>query len=493
METPMDIGTTKQLFLNSALCASGNGVQMRQGVLQPCSEPVVTLDTAYEQALPDARIGGYCSVLKHEGKVKLWWYYQCGPPEDMSARRICYAESADGLHFEKPELHLVDMGGTTANNAVIAEPIQGATVWMDPNAPPEARFRTQAKVGPFPETQTKLRFHASPDGIHWEQTHETRVGACDTQNIVFWDNRYGRYVMYTREWVRFDDPNLSYRQVRRLESDDLVEWSDESIVWEADQRDLDCRETSTGQPPVDYYGAGVYKYPGSKDLYVMFAQAFWHWFDRSPDEKWGYSPDPAAMSKKVVHLGPSTMDVQLGYSIDGKTFQRAPERRPFLNTGPAGRFDSKRAWVLPNPIEMDDEIWVYYSGTNVDHDGFVDPAAGRVKTGIGRAAMRLDGYVAACADDRGGRLTTPLLVFDGTHLELNCDISGGGSIHVELLDEEDKPIPGFTKEDCRMVTGNSVRMPVRWAEGSRPGRLAGTPVKLRFWMQDCALYAFQFR
>jgi len=47
--------------------------------------------------------------------------------------------------------------------------------------------------------------------------------------------------MYTRRWVDREPIELSYRQVRRLESDDLVHWEREDVVWEADEIDLAAR------------------------------------------------------------------------------------------------------------------------------------------------------------------------------------------------------------------------------------------------------------
>ncbi len=35
-------------------------------------------------------------------------------------------------------------------------------------------------------------------------------------------------------------------------------------------------------------------------------------------------------------------------------------------------------------------------------------------------------------------------------------------------------------------------MPVRWGDGAEVTTLAGKPIKLRFHMRDCKLYAFQF-
>jgi len=165
-----------------------------------------------------------------------------------------------------------------------------------------------------------------------------------------------------------------------------------------------------------------------------------------------------------------------------------------MSMGPAGRFDSKFVWAMPDPVRMGDELWIYYVGSNRDHDGYVDTAApdGQHLTGISRAVLRLDGFVSADADYGGGEITTALIKFSGTRLELNVETSGGGWVMVELLDENEKPIPGFSKTDVTPVNGNSVRMPVRWGDRAEVKTRAGKPIKLRFHMRDCKLYAFQF-
>jgi len=497
----IDIGSRKQLFLDEELCESSEGVRLMMNPARSTGEILIGVDNPYETAIPDTRIGSYSSVLKEDGKVRMWWYYNVGSPEQMQYRRVCYGESEDGIHFVKPELGLIDMGGTKANNAVIEDPIQGACVFIDPIAPPERRYRTQAKWGPFPGTDTTLYFYTSPDGIHWEKTHSIQIGACDTQNVVFWDDAYKKYVMYTRDWVRFEDPGSrgkavdprNHRRVRRLESTDLVTWDNESIVWEADEVDLATHRTSTGMPPVDYYGACVYKYPEAGDFYIFLAQPFWHWKDRPEKDKWGYSPDPKNLDKRVVRLAPSTMDVRLGYSRDGKAFKRALDRGAFLGTGPEGRFDSRMVWAMPNPIEMGDEIWIYYVGTNRDHDKFIDPAAPGLLSGIGRAIMRVDGFVSADAGYTGGWLVTPPLMFNGEKLELNMDASGGGFVRVEMIDAEGRPVEGFTMSESETLLGNSVGMPVGWSSGNGLRTLAGKPVRLKFQMRDAKLYSFRFK
>ena len=116
---------------------------------------------------------------------------------------VGYAESTDGIHFDKPELHLIDEGGSTANNVVIPSKLGGSSVWIDPHAPPEERYKNQSKVY-NPEVAMQFHMHGSPDGIHWKFLRRIQLphrGGWDTQSIIFWDPAIGRYVLYTRRWV----------------------------------------------------------------------------------------------------------------------------------------------------------------------------------------------------------------------------------------------------------------------------------------------------
>ena len=69
----------------------------------------------------------------------------------------------------------------------------------------------------------------------------------------------------------------------------------------------------------------------------------------------------------------------------------------------------------------------------MDHTGHIDPAAeGEIRTALGRAVMRLDGFVSVDAGYEGGEFTTPLIRFAGNRLELNVDASAGGCVRVKL-------------------------------------------------------------
>ena len=486
----VDVGDRKQLFLDEALIESSEGVRLTMHPLRPTGEVLIAPDQPWESG-PGAGIGHCCCVLKEDGLFRAWYDYierSEIPGEPPPVRAMSYAESGDGVHFTKPLLTLNPHGGADATNILLPSS-RGGAVWIDPNAQPHQRYRTQCK-GPLVTRDGRLHFFASPDGIHWELTHKVDVGACDTHSLVFWDELHGRYVLYTRLWERFDNAHLNHRKVRRLESDDLEHWDNETIVWEADEVDLGTHRTYTGQPPVDYYGGCVFRYPEAGDLYVMLAEAFWHWQSRPPAERWGYSGDPE--KARIERLAPATMDVRLGYSRDGKRFRRCVDRGPFLGTGPQGRFDSRMVWAMPNPIRMGDELWFYYRGGNRDHDGFVDPASPGPLDGISRAVMRLDGFVSVDAPHAGAQVVTPPLTFSGNRLYLNLDAGGAGSLKVELLDQAGAAIEGFTRQRAATLRGNSVRMPACWGDNADVRRLAGRPVRVRFLMQDCKVYAFRF-
>lgn len=474
----IDVGSRKQLFVDDRFVEFARGVALVMNPPHQTGEALITADQPHEQG---GLVHLYSSVLKDEdGRIRIW-YDLITPTGDGPydhERRVCYAESADGVHFTKPALGLHEVRGSTANNVVLPGVIGGCAVWMDPGAPPEHRFKTQAKV----YQPTGFQMHSSPDGLRWGLFLEPHLpGPTDTQTIVFWDESIRRYALYTRERVRSEAEH--YRAVRRLESDDLKSWNSEQVVFAPDEADRLTYETPTNLFPVDYYGATVFKYCGTDSqedcaadgVYILLAQAFWHWMERG---------------------APGTRDVRLAVSRDGKIFQRVGGWSPFLRVGPAGRFDSRQIWAMPNPVIMGDEIWIYYAGLNRNR---VDPAeidpetpGGEELGAIGRATLRLDGFVSADAGYAGGELVTPPIRFAGTRLELNLDTGGGGSVLVEILDELGAPVPGFSREDAMPLNGNSVRFPVRWGESGDVGSLAGRTIRLRFLMRDCKLYAFQF-
>ena len=85
------------------------------------------------------------------------------------------------------------------------------------------------------------------------------------------------------------------------------------------------------------------------------------------------------------------------------------------------------------------------------------------------------------------------LTFDGAELALDLATSAAGSVRVELRDEREAPIPGFTLDDCDSMAGDDLERVVTWGGGSDVRSLAGRPVRLRFAPKDADVYSLRFR
>ncbi len=513
MNDTLNVCTRKQLFADPRLIDSSRGVHLTMNPPYQTGEENVVRDTWWEKK-PGGRIGGYSTIRREDGKFRLWYQFghECelwskkdgegnlikkpsGRP--VGGQSVLYAESEDGVHFTKPELGLYDFYGSTQNNVVIPGYVQGGHVWLDPNAPPECRYRSQGNG------QGYMPFFGSPDGIHWRKTHEVRLPSSitgsskvDGRANIHWDVELGRYVMFTRLFFNQPGPDnpkgsgryRGHRAVRRLESDDLVNWDNETLVLTHDETDLAAHKVDLpDQPPVDYNCASVFRYPDERGLWFMLVTCYWHWYDRTSE---------GVTHNSGYNLGPNANDIRLLVSADGKKFEWLGDRAPFIRLGPEGRFDSRLLREMAYPIPMGSELWLYYTGGNSEHgpapSNILDPAASEPQDAISRAVMRLDGFVSADAEYTVGELTTPPLIFAGERLLLNVDTSGGGEVKVEIQDECGNPIPGHTLAEARPLNGNSIAMPARWSGGDNVGALADRPVRLRFVMNDCKLYAFQF-
>jgi hypothetical protein len=510
-----DIGSRKQLFIDQKWIESSEGVHL---VLQQpiqLHEKLVTADAPWEA---DAHLGSYSTIVQENGKIRLWYDVRAGVPEpgkNPPFMGLAYAESSDGIHFEKKPLRLVERNGSRENNLVLPPrpdwlTLGGGTVWRDdnPNAAPDARYKSWSKMYAKPGSPIRgpHRLWKSPDGLTW--THDERpmtgLRAADTQPSWFWDARIGRYIGYSREWIR-EKPGFGARLASYNESDDMVNWTAMHFSLGPDERDASAAPAMQLDPdqltvngedvfpsreertagvvgedqvltpmlPIDFYGPGVFPY---EDVYLALIPVFYHW------------------KGSAEGTFPSTSDIQLAVSRDARHFTRPGPRRAFLSTGMNGTWDSR--WIYPvlRPVRMNDQLWIYYMGTNHDHAGLLDPESKQVETALSRAILRLDGFVAAEADYEGGTFMTPPLQFHGTTLELNLDTGAGGVTQVEILRESGEPLPGYRMVDADELNGNSVKMVASWNGGKTDvGSLAGQPVRLRFRMRAAKLFAFQFQ
>jgi hypothetical protein len=467
-DSPIPVGSEKQLLFDNRFIDSSEGVAVtmnppvKRGVVLACDRP-----------WEDFRLTGYFTVLQEASGSPCRMYYSCfskdqwhTPDAWVTSAFLCYAESKDGIHWEKPSLGLVEFEGSKDNNILLKSVVDG-TVFVDPNAPPERRYKLLSTVGPH---KGGLRVSYSPDAVHFT-TPEQAVSPWepDSQQNAFWDPRLEKYAVYLRGRpdMGFDVKN---RLVVRVEMADIEKpWEVKpEIVFSADSHDL---------AEVDFYTNACVKYPWAPHAYLMFPSAFHHF--------------PREMGNDGI------LDTSIAVSRDGIAWLR-PDRRAYIPLGEQSEWDACYVMAGVGMVRQGNALYQYYSGVDLTHAGTrrmseEERAKWRRWGKIGRVEQRLDGFFSVDAAYEGGWFTTPPLAFDGGRLALNINTSAAGLARVALLDAATAPFPGYAATDCDNIMTNSVNHTVTWRGKSDLRSFAGRPVRLRFEMRSTKLYAFQFQ
>ena len=184
-------------LLTPAIVDANNTVNMIRAVGRVAKDtrPVLVPEQPWEESL-----FFYHSIIEVTGEV--WLYYASWT--DQGAY-VCLATSSDGGRtFIKPTLHVVQYGGSTANNIVLiltnrTQLVTFGAVFVDdgPGVPASARFKmTVEHAG-----NTGMDIWGSADGIHDWHLLVPQVQAswfADTQPVVYFDAAQREYLAYGR-------------------------------------------------------------------------------------------------------------------------------------------------------------------------------------------------------------------------------------------------------------------------------------------------------
>ncbi len=509
---PLEIGSNRQVFIDGRFLSRTHNVELHTHTPVKTGERTVDHDQPWEVG----GIGPYSNVIK-EGDTYRMWYQVMASVEwniDHDAGAICYAESKDGIHWEKPNLGLAEFNGSTDNNIVLGHGAggvyigqSGGLVFIDPNAPEDQKYRMLIHYMPKGEN---IHLFSSPDGIHWEMTHPNVVifspqdsgHHLDSQNVIFFDDRLGKYVFFGRK--NLPQRGSQGRTIARSESDTIDGFPPvqemPSVIFPDE-----FGPTMGATQLVDYYKSAAIKYPWAQDAYYMFPEVYYHYVDARVQGLPGGLP---------INAGP--LDTQFAASRDGVVWERY-DRRPFVPLGQKGEFDWASTRVIHGLVPSVDDryMYLYYRASDWLHGWDRNPENKRMLTeaGLGadqniavlsRVVIRKDGFVSVRGGYAGGSFTTPVLIFDGSELVLNIDTSATGYARVGILRADTGAIagyneygaekPGFGVEYCDLIhTANDTNYVVRWRGNSDVSELAGKPVRLHFELYNCDLYAFEFR
>ena len=440
-------------------------------------EVVVPRDTFVDRA--GTSIWG--TVLKDGGRYRMW--YQPWP-EDWDGRDVSlvgYAESDDGLSWDKKPLGLVDYGPSP--NHLCDLGLHCPSVFVDPQAQSSHRYRAVGCANPG-STGTRLRpdqqrgyytAHSS-DGLHWEYDAETPTWqGADTLKSV-WHPVQQRGIITLKRSVRYQ----GFRR-RSLWQAECVDGAYAPAVRALVPDNFDdIRASSGGFASADYYSMSLL--PAGAGT-VGFVEQFRHALPRTGGWDTGVFGSTA---------------ISLTYQEErGACWQHAPGRPDFLTPGalpwaPGGYYLSSA------PVEVGDEHWLYFAGDPTAHGWYLDAEWNRldrrmaelVELGLSEIGMahfpkyRLFGFESMPE----GVLTLDLGPLDSPcELVLNCKTFHDGCIRVEQLDECDQ-----VYATSQPLAGDHSGVVVTWREGAviQSGERA---LRLRFHLETAELWAYELR
>ncbi len=449
-----------------------------------------------------------------EGKYKTWYTVEpCSDPEPFSSKDkilpghnsyVAYAESKDGLLWEKPNLGIYEYAGNKNNNIVFRGDVNGyergfhgGCVFIDPTSVKE-RYKMlylgiitddewDAFEKKYPgEADTMARrpningyrcvfgvFGAvSHDGIHWNNIPEPlMIQHADTMNTCYYDIDRKQYVAYIRVWQvneraeGFGSPdstswiNVGRRSIGRSVSNDFRHFSKPELVF----------TTGADMPPSHvWYTNGKTTLPGCPDNHVMFP---WLW-----------------------ELERDGGDVWLLSSADGWTWHRVPGG-PVISCGNPGEPDGEYIVCSGNLLEYPDNKWcIGYIGNPIPHKYPGRDISQRKGLfpgveGVSGLATWEKGRLVALQCDGEGEFATVAVIPPTDKIRLNATVRPTGYIKVAVQLFGGKNICEF--EDTDKIVGDGLEIPVKW-KGDPNIPHQGEPIILRFKLKQAKLFGIEF-
>lgn len=415
--------------------------------------PVLTYDRPWE----GTNVYLYGTVLPNEsGRGYRMWYHAL--PGDDDAYRLLYATSEDGIHWNKPNLGMVEYKGSKDNNIFIRRGKRDHILSVI-HAPWEQDPARRYQMINFDGDAGGYVSAYSPDGLHWTDVARKPVfNKGGDVGQFMWDFHTGQYLGFVKNTVTVS--GMRRRAVGRIASNDIATWPDPQLVLAPDTFD---DRWARGIRRTSFYGLSAFAY---ESMYLGFL-----WVFRADDDSEGYFDG-------TVHL-------ELVTSHDGmRWFREEGERPPILELGKDGTWDDGMHYTPQHPLVVDGRLWLYYGGFDCTHAA-PPPWHGS----IGLATLRKDGFASLDAGATTGTILTKRLSGAAGPLRVNYRAEAGGSLRVEVLDANGKVIAGYGRDECRALTGDSLDQAVTWT--NRDKLPAGGPlIRLRFTMENASLFSF---
>ncbi|MCH9654009.1 MAG: hypothetical protein K0U86_11220 [Planctomycetes bacterium] len=460
---PVEIGTTPQFVFDGYIVDNHYALKYKQQAM----ERVFHAPKKHAKNPLIAEEGGYVTVRRDAETGRFLMWYQTHTPRLNAEGKhigseyaIAYAESEDGLSWNRPKLGLLNWKGNKENNIVwkgiTGKRASGQCIIDVPEADRKGyRYLMSYHTGGAGKGMSGIRVVGSQDGIYWDKSSDSLLVELhsDTLNSIVYDPVEKQYVMYCRakhisRTFKGDilDTGASRRVARMTGLSLWSEWTSEpQTILVPDELDSTKRFHFFYGMPVRYH-AGIF---------------------------WG-SLWPFKMNTDVV--------TELAFSRDGVQFERLSSRPQLLALGEEGSWDDGMVFGN-NWVEVGDEWWFYYSGFDGPH-GITER-----KPGLGVATMKKERLISLRGPRNGGVVITRKIKWPGGKLVLNANAKGG-ELKVRLSDAKRKVLDGFDYDDCVAVNSDSLNHEVVWNENSIES-LKGQTIRLEIYLKDADLFTFR--
>lgn len=421
----------------------------------------------------------YGTVVKVGEKFRMWYLAMSQTELEKGQipgnwRPMCYAESTDGVHWQKPELGLVEFNGSRKNNICLieGEPFSLTrvndflSVLHDPADPDPARRYKAAFIAHVPyedipggmsqvgrrEKRVCATICAiSADGLRWKVVGDRPANAGGERFEVTSLYRFGDFYYSTGQLIppwtwRTDgsDPRVegganAGRVMLAYRSADFRTWSQAKAFAFA-------RPGQLANPPVPgqqtHMGAGLWN--RNNVLVGLYGM----WQDAS-------TPPP----KGASHLQGVHVDLGLIISNDGIHFREPVPGFRVISRGREGEWDDIALLQGHAFVNEGDRTMIWYSHWDT---------AGKLRSmDIGLATLRRDGFGYLSRKDAANDAHFITSTFVADDMSLNVDgITPEAPLTVQLLDHLDRPIEGYVAQ----ITQNGLRSPIRWFKPLPSGR-----------------------
>jgi hypothetical protein len=453
------------LFLDGLEIASMLGTQIVVNTAEKHPDNPL-LENGPPGSFDDDRTFNHGAVLKDGDRFRMWYgaIHEPGPGVPWWDTISCgYAESVDGIKWERTHVGLAEWNGSKDNNLVPHLRHAPLMIRDETDPDPQCRYKSlyvwnsgemgemarRGKYGidydPREESFPAILF-TSPDGLDLTP-HEAKIvfpdGCAKPFSIIpqsfFLDpnepNEERRWKAYG-----FMSMNLRRRGGAFLYSRDAMTWYayPENPVLDPSVRGMPA---VVGGPESQVHDTVVFPY---EHYYIALYQN---------------------------QMNGDLLDVELAVSRDGETFTYIQPGQKIIPRGGENEWDSEHL-LQTRPVILDEEIRIYYGGAKfIDTPDEHSEGLGErtIQCLPGLATLRRDGFTCMQVTDgesEGTFTTIPFHLDSPSSIYFNAESGLAGDLRLELLDADTGiPLKGYGHSDCLPYT-DGFGEPFAWAQQS---------------------------